>query len=838
MILHGLKSTMNESNVCTGDDTKNNSHILAESVGSSGGISVALSPAAAQAMREQQPLGAHLQQKVQLTVLGSDKISIDKTITGDKHAAVDSPVESSAITSSQDASSTTNQSKLSKDEDRNLMMLPLVSISLERLVGYIPTADEDLAAIREQFIDAMWAQSSFKNDTSDCGNAAMSGLPPPDFDRHAEELFQNGMATFHASRHDIPSQTTATASDNSARSSLVISYPPSLAQPVTIEKENDEDDKDDSHSQQQSALLDTVVLWQGIRRRAMRCTSAIDSSIEKGGEGVMLSSPPHVPGGGKGRVITIQEAILHLFESLQNCNRGLLWKHEMSLELQRMIYDEQTHKEYQQYHGHEAREQRQQRISQLCTIRDALINQCHVQQAQVNQLLKDRDMRVTLELQRQRQQQQFGNDFAGGIVGGLQGLDLDATTEMAFPDEFKLLKLNDSDSSSGDRYQDDDSYEFDVGNSHNTGDEESSTNGDQHSRSDHGDRERNFENDDGYEGDDNEGDMEKVRDVSIDPDVGIRIEAVVENRDALLKVEGSDDESDGNGEGVGKEPNKFFFPSSSTKMKSKQKQRRRRQKAQQRKQKQAAKTAAHQAKLEQAKEEERELRIKYTTNDLTIALSKQKALERKLEQVEDLLESLHIEQEEDDEEEDLLGDEPIEAIGESADSEFSLLDQVLAMILGSLTPKLGVPQEEHYKFIQNEHKQIVHAWKEYFGRLPPAISSASSSENLNPTRSSGDTEAEPTTMTVEEQRLALGIVDQDDWEDEAENWEDNDTKQSERTQAADPVAKSAAPLSSLHSASTVSNNLSDTKIGESQSLPSKSARVVGLRPGGAVMRPN
>ena len=855
------KRRMDRSNVKPDDNIENNSHILAASVGRGGGISVALSPETAQALRERQPVGSDLlqlsQSQPQLTVLGSKKKSNDNaTEPTDEHVArKESAVDSNGINPLTEYSSNNKQSVNLKDEDSDLAMLPVVSISVERLVGYVPTGDEDLQSIREQLIEAMWAQSSFKNDT--VGKTETKCLPPPDFDQHAEELFQNGMATFYVNRQSMPSQTSlaASTSDNPARSVLVIPYPPSLSRPSTIEEDNDDDDgnkNEISSSKQQSSLLDTVSLWQGLRRRAMRCSNAIDTDTDKSRKEVILSLPPHLPGGAMHKPISVRNAILHLFEHLQNCNRGLLWKHEMSLELQQMIYDEQTHKEYHQYHGQAAREQREQRISQLCTIRDALINQCHVQEAQVTQLQKDRDVRVTLDLQRQRQRQQVGGDFVSEMVGGLQSLDFDATTEMAFPDEFQLLKLDDSDDSSNDdRYYYDDDYDEDYRSPDGYEDEEDSENDDGRSGNNSDgcalNEEQKSGDDDGYEPQDGDDDREdddeneKLKSiVDIDP---ARQNGTLDEVGGLLS--NSRSRSDENGEDAAKVPSKFFFPSSSKSTK-KQKQRRRRQKAQQRKQRQAAKEAAHQAKLDQAKEEERELKIKYTTNELTIALSKKNALERKLDQVEDLLESLHVEQEE-EEADDLLGGETDKAESDET-SGFSLLDQVLAMILGSLTPKPGMSQEDHFKYVQTEHAQIAYAWKDHFGRLPPAISSASSSGPAGPTDSADafgatsmgthnkGTVTKSKSMSVEEQRMALGLVGHDDWEDEAEDWDDGDVQSLDQVESAEPGVATVAPLSSLQSASTRRNNNSGTK--EAHSLSSSSAKIVGLRPGSTAMRPS
>jgi hypothetical protein len=50
----------------------------------------------------------------------------------------------------------------------------------------------------------------------------------------------------------------------------------------------------------------------------------------------------------------------------------------------------------------------------------------------------------------------------------------------------------------------------------------------------------------------------------------------------------------------------------------------------------------------------------------------------------------------------------------------TLLDQILAMILGALPPPhfSGRTTEEHYLFVSREHEEIRSDWKMEFGRLP------------------------------------------------------------------------------------------------------------------------
>jgi hypothetical protein len=160
-----------------------------------------------------------------------------------------------------------------------------------------------------------------------------------------------------------------------------------------------------------------------------------------------------------------------------------------------------------------------------------------------------------------------------------------------------------------------------------------------------------------------------------------------------------------------------------------------------------------------------------------------------MQKVEELLETLQDEAweaEEGETEKDNGKRDP-----DSDDGSFSLLDQILAMILGSLPAKPDVSTADHFRFVQREHADIVSKWQDYFGRLPPAFSSElpapyptddASAEDAN----EDDTDAVdvqrsrepeqnvlPPPKSAMEQRLALGITenDEEDW-DTVEDWDD------------------------------------------------------------------
>ena len=135
----------------------------------------------------------------------------------------------------------------------------------------------------------------------------------------------------------------------------------------------------------------------------------------------------------------------------------------------------------------------------------------------------------------------------------------------------------------------------------------------------------------------------------------------------------------------------------------------------------------------------------------------------------------------------------------------SLLDQILAMILGALPMEPGSKDKEgHFQYIKEEHEFIAQGWKDYFGRLPsvPVLGEATPNDAVedeaeNDETSVPETESKPSvgykapptshklttissskkssstvpavpTATPQEQRMALGLIDNEDgdWEDE------------------------------------------------------------------------
>jgi len=112
------------------------------------------------------------------------------------------------------------------------------------------------------------------------------------------------------------------------------------------------------------------------------------------------------------------------------------------------------------------------------------------------------------------------------------------------------------------------------------------------------------------------------------------------------------------------------------------------------------------------------------------------SIEKRLKQIDDLLESLQ-EEEWADEEEGFIDENENNATAtehesSSTTTELTLLDQILAMILGELpSHNKRNNMESHYKYIRSEHKAIVEEWKEHFGRLPVSLGGGENDKNDN-----------------------------------------------------------------------------------------------------------
>ena len=177
-----------------------------------------------------------------------------------------------------------------------------------------------------------------------------------------------------------------------------------------------------------------------------------------------------------------------------------------------------------------------------------------------------------------------------------------------------------------------------------------------------------------------------------------------------------------------------------------------------------------------------------------------------MNQVDDLLESLQDEEWADEEE----GFKPKDVNTDSSShNELSLLDQILAMILGTLSPESSgfqdapnEPDELHFQFLRTEHTEIIVSWKNHFGRLPMMKTKGSIPDEWEDSKGQVDSSQVQSSSTL---RAELGIEDND------EEWDHDD-----------------------HDLEHDSNNASNENVCKPATNPG--ARSGGLRPGGSTKR--
>lgn len=431
-----------------------------------------------------------------------------------------------------------------------------------------------------------------------------------------------------------------------------------------------------------------------------------------------------------------------LVDVLSGCSRSLLWKYDMRQEIEVLAAseeDEATRRHHEAAVLHWKSGRRKEQLDKLYTVRDTLDERLQQSRDHQKQLEDERDRAMRNELQKRRLQQ---------CTGGLQAFDFESTL-FAFPDAddtngiSTFLGLDDDDYCQKLLCSDDDDY-----------DEER----------DSDDEILSIESNDD---DEDEEFVEETKDVTI---------------------------SSNEGEPITHNANKGRRQAAV---------RRRRQRLGE-----AAKEAEHKSKLDAAKAEEERVQELFTTQQLRIAMALTTSLHGKLQHVDALLESLQEEQWADEEAaEDERGTKGKSAIESQYlmsvdDPGLSLLDQILAMILGACPSPEGTSLDAHVRQLEQKHRSIVKEWKEQFGRLPPALSSSGrqksdelgewdASSAQQATADVADKTASPESSTLPETlRASLGIVD-----NEEVNWDDDEgeTVEVKRQSISPPKATGLRP---------------------------------------------
>ena len=655
------------------------------------------------------------------------------------------------------------------DED-----LPIISIELERLVGYKPSTEEEIESIRSQLVQAMWVR--FKNSNNSGDKEYKEGTispissvedsqdePPPDFEDQILELLNSRVARFGSVSDDRDNITlTALAEESSTPPTpfLELSYPARIEVPSTT-----------GSGLNVPILKDTARLWSDVRDLSYALEDTFNTSTNDMPQQPQDSQLDH---DSNQDILPQQDHDnedidfwYRLTDHLERTCRKLSWKHTMALELKDVLARETLYKKHQQW----IKTQRMVKLEQLYQVRETLVHRADLAQDDLERLMSIKDTAVRRDLlkydQSVRRRQQNGGASSSLLGGG----------ELSFPEQFELMGLMPKDSQLyeeedwGGTLDDDDDidyYQSDYSDYSGEDDEDdlSAIDGDE-------------EDDKGDDEDD------KVREPlptempthkNDDPDSGI----------PTNKIEGVDTNA-----------------AAQTPFWGRNRERRRKKKRAQKKKERAE--AQRRENLEKRKEHEALLQATHTTQEVVLAQTLCKALAKKVTDVEDLLENLQEEewaaQEEIEEK-----SKTINSNNETAEKSFSLLDQILAMILGALPMEPGSKdREQHFCYIKEEHDLIIEGWKAYFGRLPQAYVPGGQSSDAEPSivdEQEDDAEensdialdktkkipisanfrtpvavklskiepkkgvinpmAHPPKKTPQEQRMALGIVDNED----------------------------------------------------------------------------
>lgn len=364
--------------------------------------------------------------------------------------------------------------------------------------------------------------------------------------------------------------------------------------------------------------------------------------------------------------------VQRVLELLANCSRDIIWKYEMSREIRRIAKEESRFKK-EKFRRAEVdkwrKEKRPAELSKLYEVRETFVLKLDAARAKCETHKRDREVRVQRELQRRREK--------GIGTGGMASLDWDGKVTFAFEDDVDDI-LN-SIMGKKDDYRSDSScpYHDSFSDNENDADEESY----------------------GSSGDDK----------------NISTELLQEPNEALSIS---------------------IPPSNSTLMSDRKKRRAvsasKRMRRKMKNESEKLKMNELRAKIIAARDEEHSIQETMINNDERMSIAIVLSLEKRLEQVDNLLETLQEEEWQDEEE---CPSDVSEVSFENSNGiidkpqELSLLDQILAMILGS-QPVEEKNKQEHFKCLKLEHENIVQEWQGFFGRLPKApFASGSKKEN-------------------------------------------------------------------------------------------------------------
>jgi len=435
------------------------------------------------------------------------------------------------------------------------------------------------------------------------------------------------------------------------------------------------------------------------------------------------------------RILVVQRVLTHL----SNCSRNLIWKYEMSKELRNLANVEdkyQTQQKRKRDLKVWRKETRPAELAKLYEVRENFESRLELARDKYDQLVKEKEDRVQHELH-QRLESGIG-------MGGIAALDWDGKETFAFaPDN------------EGIREEDDELIEGDLLGSCNDGLDRKITSDDDEDMA-------------GYEHDDyNSSDSEAIQ---------------CDN--SIKKAEQEEEEEEETTTIAASTVCDTFKDSPSTQTEIVQPKQSISTRIERKNRRAAAASKRMQRKLERERESHRQDQLRQriknahqeeagvrkmcSTGDEKMALTMITKLEKKLEKVDSLLDVMQEEEWKDQEEGYSLSDEgeDHQSITEQDADEntMSLLDQILAMILGTL-PRLDIPMQKHFDRMKEEHQDIVHSWKSTFGRLPCSFAEECQNTNESIPNSSPFDSTRDMNLNTQMEVSAASSLDKNDAED-------------------------------------------------------------------------
>jgi len=543
--------------------------------------------------------------------------------------------------------------------------LPVVHIHLERLLGYCPATRQEGLDLRPQIQEAVWGRNvgggdvDEKNDEDDENTATL--FCSQELELRLSELFDTDAAR-HGER-----KANDGGNNNTTEATL------------QTNEGGGEDSKNSITSNLAWLSLDYPPLFcpQQSRNHDHQDEAEIQIYRTEHCWKILLQS----------HAIPVVERLLAL---LRNCNQCLSYKRQLRREIVCLARREERrqtqYKREQELYQWKAF-QRKDQLDQLYSVQETLQHRLDMAQVKLAQLTKERDETVQDNLRRQR--------LATGQDVGVDAFDF-ASTMFSFPTGTFLggdLMDNENDPNDDDDYcllSEADDLQHDDNDSYYTSSEDASSMAD-------------------------DGDDEREEMAERDGEVSANVVIVV----GETKASGDDDDEDDDVAATNTAAPSRFKSRSRHHPRPNKKARRKAAELKKKRLEYAAKEAEHEQKLAIAQEEEAIMRDACTTEELKVTHAFVKTLQDRLDKVDELIETLQEEVWEDEEEGVVPPEKHPDA--EQEHDGVSLLDQILAMILGSTPPPLGKDMVSHVKWLQNQHSSIVTDWKGQFGRLPPAL---------------------------------------------------------------------------------------------------------------------